>query len=32
MIKLYISAGALILKGEKVLLHHRTDYDLWDLP
>ncbi len=32
MIKLFISAGALILKGNKVLLHHRTDYDLWDLP
>ncbi|MDP2683962.1 MAG: NUDIX domain-containing protein [bacterium] len=32
MIKLFISVGALILKGDQVLLHHRTDYDLWDLP
>jgi 8-oxo-dGTP pyrophosphatase MutT (NUDIX family) len=27
-----IAVGALILKGDKVLLHHRTDYDMWDLP
>ena len=28
----HIAVGALIIKGYKVLLHHRTDYDLWDLP
>ncbi|MFH1366697.1 MAG: NUDIX hydrolase [Patescibacteria group bacterium] len=27
-----IAVGALILKGDKILLHHRTDYDMWDLP
>lgn len=27
-----IAVGALILKGDKVLLHHRRDYDMWDLP
>ena len=32
MVKFFISVGALILKGDKVLLHHRTDYDMWDLP
>lgn len=28
----HIAVGALITKANKVLLHHRTDYDLWDLP
>jgi len=28
----HIAVGALIIKGNKVLLHHRTDYDMWDLP
>lgn len=28
----HIAVGALITKGNKVLLHHRTDYDMWDLP
>ncbi len=27
-----IAVGALVLKGKKVLLLHRTDYDMWDLP
>lgn len=28
----HIAVGALITKVNKVLLHHRTDYDMWDLP
>lgn len=32
MVKFFVSVGALILKGDKVLMHHRTDYDMWDLP
>ncbi|MFH0804848.1 MAG: NUDIX domain-containing protein [Patescibacteria group bacterium] len=27
-----IAVGGLIPRGAKVLLHHRTDYDMWDLP
>ncbi len=28
----HIAVGAIIIKKNKVLLHHRTDYDMWDLP
>lgn len=28
----HISVGALITKSNKLLFHHRTDKDLWDLP
>jgi len=27
-----LAVGGLILRGDKVLLNHRTDYDMWDLP
>ncbi len=30
--KYKVAVAGLITKGEKVLLHHRTDYDAWDLP
>jgi ADP-ribose pyrophosphatase YjhB (NUDIX family) len=28
----HIAVGALIIKRNKVLLNHRTDYDMWNLP
>jgi len=28
----HIAVGAIITKKNKVLLHHRMDYDMWDLP
>lgn len=28
----HLAANGMIIKGNKILLHHRTDCDLWDLP
>jgi len=28
----HLAANGMIVKGNKILLHHRTDCDMWDLP